>query len=549
MKHAHYRDCPALPQLPNPQAAVDPFFPLQKAKLLGLAIWATVVALQALVFWTSEHALTSMLMLGGGTFGILYTANRGRLTRTPISTTIIAGYTAYYFILPPVATFLELRPVVSNLASPVAVQVHAVVGLSALVMSHWAYARAPVLQRLRTAITERVGVPLRMFAPATNQQVVLIGLIGLAAMAYQIFVAGAAQQDALGADNKLMQALYPLAYVPFCMLIPALTPANASSRRKWLLVLGGYFCLLLIVAMARNTRASFLIGIMSIAMCFSFGIAAGLIPAAALRARRLLGIAIVAAAALGPISDLATSMVIVREQRAEIDPFQLLEATAHTFSDKEAIEARRADDAEREREWDERYTENLFLARLSNLKFTDNSLALVERMDAGDIEYFRALEYGKVLSILPRPILAVVAPEVDKDFVGGSSGGDLMLYTVSHKWSVLGGFRTGSLLGSSFALFGWLYPIVIAVSVIPVFLLADSQVRTISRDGREQLIFSPMAAAGFFTWFFYATSAATGVESFSALFEFPAREWLQLALIYFFAHAVTAALPALRTTR
>jgi hypothetical protein len=64
---------------------------------------------------------------------------------------------------------------------------------------------------------------------------------------------------------------------------------------------------------------------------------------------------------------------------------------------------------------------------------------------------------------------------VDKNMVTTSSMGDLMLFTVTGDTDALGGFRTGSIFGSGYSLFDWLYPGVLAMLAIVTFALADAQ--------------------------------------------------------------------------
>ena len=166
-------------------------------------------------------------------------------------------------------------------------------------------------------------------------------------------------------------------------------------------------------------------------------------------------------------------------------------------------------------------------------------------MDDTKKRYFRRLEFERSLSAFPRPLLEGLGLDVDKDFVGGSSGGDLLLYAVTGNSYVLGGFRAGSIFGSGYALFGWLYPLVLALSAPLLFALADaltSRTRTSGAEGGPGgwlPVLSPMAIIGFFAWFSYFTSAARGMESFSSLSYYLLRGWLEVLAIYAVAYWVS----------
>lgn len=243
-------------------------------------------------------------------------------------------------------------------------------------------------------------------------------------------------------------------------------------------------------------------------------------------------IVVLAAGLIGPVADIATSMVIVRSKRADLPPLELLQETLATYGDKEAIRERRLEDQGEQVGWDERYTDNLFVARIANLKYTDNGIDLAMRMDSAARVFVQDMEIQRALSIFPLPVLGVIAPWVDKHAATSASGGDLMLYAVTRDSYVLGGFRTGSLLAMSFAVFGWFYPIPIMALLLLLFSIGDAQSAVVCRDGKRFPVISVMAAATFFTWFYYLTSAATGVESFSDLAGFIVRGWVQVLLVY-----------------
>ncbi len=190
---------------------------------------------------------------------------------------------------------------------------------------------------------------------------------------------------------------------------------------------------------------------------------------------------------------------------------------------------------------DEFYLDNVFLARLCNLKFPDNSISRALKLNEAGRRYIREFEWQKTLGVFPRPVLKLLGLSVDKNFTTSSSTGDVMLYAVTGSPYVLGGFRTGSIFGSGYAMFGWFYPLVFGLLAVFIFIFADAQTsrkQISNQTGRAnwQPILSPMAIITFFTWFFYLTSAATGCDSMSKLAQFMLRGWLQVLLIYAVAY-------------
>ncbi len=521
------------------------FLQLNKLRFHGLTIWSAIVLLQSTWWLSWENQISALLTLAGGILGVSVFLRKDYLREFPISTSMLLGYTTYYFLLPPVATAIEWKPLTHNLDHPVLVLVHAVVCLLFLLAAHIFYRNAPPMQSLRMMIVERVYRPLHFFRAPGNLHLLAMGIIGLLAMSYQIFIAGTVQQEALGTGNKFMQGMFPLAYLPYAILVKPAMGSDVRLSRKWLLIIAYYTVLLVLVSIGYNRRETFLLGMMSIAMVYAYGLAIQLFSSARLFIGRNVVIAIFCIWFVsGPVADFATSMVIVRNQRTDVSPIQLMDKTLTAFQDKDAIRARRIKDKKKSAysaTYSNYYVDNLFLARMANLKFPDISLGLAISLNSIGKEYLRKVEWQRLLSVLPRPIIKILGLSVDKGFTTSCSGGDLLLYAATGSPNALGTFRTGSIFASGYVIFGWFYPFVLALLAIFLFAFADAQTsrrQLPSQAGKPEWvpIFSPMAIVTFFSWFFYLTCAATGIESMSELTRFMLRGWLQVLLIYAVAY-------------
>lgn len=525
-----------------------PSLTLQMHRRRFLLAWSLLVLLQMFCWLNTQNVATAALILCGGIVGTTVSARLTLLRSHPVSTLILLGYTISYFLLPPFATLIEWKPVTNNLIHPELIYVHALVCLLFLLGAHALYRKSFIAASLRTFMVSRLYTPLGYFRTPGNLQLMILGGIGLVAMAYQIFVAGWAREEVLSADSKLMQALFPLVYMPYCILVrPIIGDAPARIPLSWKLTLAAYTVPLLLVSMGSNSRAAVLLGISSIAIAYLYGVVVRLIPARLLRPRNAVLSVLLLFLLQGPVADMATSMVIVRSERNDLAATQLLEATMTTFQNKRALEERRRLNEVKNYDWDEYYVDNLFLARLSNLKFADESLDLALRQDASAKVMLRNLEWQNVLGVFPRPLVDALGLPVDKDLVK-SSGGDLMLFSTTGDFDALRGFRTGSIFGSGYALFGWLYPIVIALASIIIFALADAQTTRIrnpdpaARPGAWIPVFNSLTAARLFAFVFFLTSAATGVESMFALTHFILRGWVETLLVYLFAYWLSYAI-------
>jgi hypothetical protein len=514
-------------------------------KAIGLSLWVVAVAIQFLWWIEEQKAAPTMLVLAGGIIGTTFFFRRNILSRYPISASMMLGYSTYLFLLPPIATLLERKPLTNNLDHPVMDFLHIFICFLVLMGAHFIYRNWNLLQNLRWFIAERVYKPVNFFSAPSNLHLLAMGGIGLMATYLQVFVGGGVQQELLGVGNKFMQALFVLAYLPFVTLVRPTMGDDGGVNRKWLCILVGYTILLLILSIARNSRTVFLLGLASIGLVYIYGHSIGIFNTRIFSVKRLAIAALGTVIVLGPIADIATSMVIARGERGDISAKMLVLRTVDIFSDKRAIRARRLESLDENTQWDERYVDNQFMARLANIKFVDNSLDLALMMDTSDRSYFREIEIQRSLSVLPRPLLQGLGLSVDKDFVLAFSGGDLLLYTVTGNDSVLGEFRAGSIFGSGYALFGWGYPFVLSILALLLFAMADSLTSriAIARPDRSSAgwlpVLSPMAVIGFFTWFSYFTSAARGLDSFSSLTNYLLRGWLEGFFVYAFAYWIT----------
>lgn len=513
----------------------------QRWRITLLLGWAALVAVQSLLWLSAANMAAALLVVAGGVLGVHTMARPARLRAYPISTSLVLGYATSYFLIPPVATLLEWKPLTYNLTHPVLDFGHAFVCMLVLLGTHKLYRKSATAMQVRQLVANRVYRPLGIFRTPGNAQMMVMGGVGLAAMMYQVFVVGTITEGSGGALNRLMQAMYPLAYLPYCMLVRPLIGSHnyMPLALRWKVVLVGYTAVLAVISVGSNSRALVLIGTISLCLVLVYGFITRTLPLRLYRPRRLVAIGLALALLQGPVSDLATSMLIARAQRNDVSAGELISATVDTMQNQDAIRERRLADVNDDHQtWDERYVDNVFLARLANMKFADATLDLALRQDTSARAELRRLEWERVLSVIPAPLIEALGMHVDKDFVTTSSGGDLLLFTVTGDRDSLGGFRTGSIFGSGYALFDWLYTGVVAILIFLTFMLADAQTtrREIpARDGspaRWEPVFAPLVVTRYFTWVFYMTSAATGVESLSGLTQFLLRGWVEVAVVY-----------------
>ena len=513
-------------------------------RTIFIIFWFAIVTIQWLTWQGIQNNIATILTLFGGGFGISICFRKKYLVGFPVSTLIVLGFVCYYFLFPPFATFFEGKPLTNNLIFPELVLLHAFACLFFIICSHYVYRNMQAIQSIRWFISRKIYQPLNFFQSPENLHLILMGCIGLIAMVIQVFYAGGYQQEASGFVNKFMQGLYPLSYLPYVIFIGKLYGRKIHFNQSIFITLFVYTIILVVVSIGRNSRAALFTGIASIVLGYFYGLAVGLYKIDKSNVWKIFITIIIVLLASGPITNLGISMVAVRGNRSEISAVELVSNTIKTYQNKQTLNKFINQSTRNQSSW-QNYVDNIFMARIANLKFADISINMGLTMSNRSKEYIRKIETERILAILPRPIINLLELRVDKDFVGSSSSGDFMIYAGTGNVYALRGYMTGSLFGNGYVVFGWWYLLVLLCLSIIIFILADSLTTRINIGSTIQFlnnfvpIFSPIVIVSLFTWFFYLTSAATGAESFTDLANYIIRGWIQILFIYSFTYWIT----------
>jgi hypothetical protein len=173
-----------------------------------------------------------------------------------------------------------------------------------------------------------------------------------------------------------------------------------------------------------------------------------------------------------PASDLVTAMAIARAGRGKESPIKTVEKTLEIFSDKEILDRRLNDPVIQSnyQKYDEIYIFNPLLARLITTKFHDNALYYGASIaDSSSADILRTS--GKlILTVLPQPFIDFLKLDIRKQDLKFSGGDLLAHYSIG---TPLNGYRTGSVFGQGFAIFGWLFTVIYFVFCFMLFAAID----------------------------------------------------------------------------
>ena len=433
---------------------------------------------------------------------------------------------------------------VFNLTIPFQVFFHSLAALSILLLTHYLYRKMIANQnRNQHSFLYR----LQLFQPPSEAQIWLIGFVGIATSYYIFFINPSIYREFTGtAGNKLLESLIPFSYAPFFIPLGKLYGSSKMPSKQLWIKLALYTILLFIISIGRNSRGAFMIGFTSIAFAYFLGLITEIFKSNIFTQKNAV-IAIVAILVItGPIADLGTAMVTVRNDRNDVKASELIGLTMVAFQDKKALKMKRLEDRQHEGEWDEKYLDNIFTARFSNLKFNDASLLLSAKVGENN-PAMRDYTINHSLAAFPQPFLEALNIHIDKNSIVSLSFGDYIYSLAGAGDYAFGTFRTGHFAGTGMASFGWWYLLILAAGLIPVYFLVDKLVFVKQPDSEQKHIrlrFSFCGLLALTTIFQFLPS-----ESVSTIVNFLFRGWIQMVLLYFILFHITRVLVKMGTLK
>jgi hypothetical protein len=520
------------------------FFKESKKNFLDSFVWLSWIALmsssllQIILFPTIDNTLASICVITAWLILTSLFLKSKTLKAYPLSTFLIIGFTATQFYFPLIFTLLEGKPVVFNLELPLQVFAHSLLCLIILSIAHLLYQK---VNKLSFNNEHTLLNKASFFTPPTELQLWIMGIIGLSCAFYVHLYAVTASKTTGAASDKVLEALVPFSYAPFFIPFGKLYGNNKKHTASLILPLLFYTLVLFAISIARNSRGAFMIGFTSLGFAYLLGLLLGYYQTRILTLRNILVVTIAFWLFTGPIADIGTAMVLVRQQRSDIAYTELMGLTFEAFNDKEAIRIYRLSDIDltENREWDENYLNNIFIARFSNLKFNDTSLLLASKIREGDSDILN-FTIDHFLSTFPLPVLETFGVQIDKESVNHVSFGDYLLAKVSGNPQVLGSFLTGHFAGLGMAAFGWWYLAILGVGIVPVYFLYDklvTHIRHTPYPGAIPTIELRFSFCGLLSLTaIFQFLPAESVESIAA---FLVRGWLQMIILYFCIFHIT----------
>jgi len=427
---------------------------------------------------------------------------------------------------------LEWQPLTFNLRFPVLTFGSSLAFVMICIAAHALFSHSALLTMFSHKIRDAIYKPLGLLRVPSDMELWVLGAIGIVAVLLsstgeQLYGANGVKAGDVG--SKFLQSFIGFTSAPYIILFKNGLISNKAERTqisKWLLA--GYSVAILGIAVARNARSAFAEVILIVAVCVMAMLLKGSIR---INSRTLAvagALAIIGLPFAGLLGNLSAAMTIVRSERYSLSTGALVGKTIDTMMSPEIIKNAKEQGNIITADYNEIYFKNEFFTRFSVTKYTDINWSAI----GGFPEVTPALHDLAMTGLgehfwglMPTPVLNAFHINVDKEsqlFL--SSQGDLYVNYASMK--DLGGFVTGSAIGDSYVLFGWLSPFIVMAVVIVYFIFMDSFLIFDGKGNVFVLAFSVLLAARIFQGLILP-------EGFAEYPGFFVRGLPQLVLLYF----------------
>ncbi|RYZ78136.1 MAG: O-antigen polysaccharide polymerase Wzy, partial [Proteobacteria bacterium] len=369
------------------------------------------------------------------------------------------GLGATYFYLPLIFTTLEFNPLHNKLTIPIE-DFSAVLALYiCLILMQRFCARFSLTRSLRRCFSHRVLKPLGFFSTPSELQLWGMGMVGVIG-----FLVGHSSTHEADSETleKFFQSFRIFTFAPFLLLVPQMI-GGTNKIKKSATALIIFTVVLFCLAMSTGSRGYTVVGLVTAVCSYWLGVWTGVMPGPRIKFRHVALVGIGVFLMTGPLAVAFTAAQAAASGKGRDRSIsEAFSDFVEAFSTKDIVEnykfaSEKA--SQREGAWTEDYLNNEFLRRFANLIFLDNTFSISLTLDDSARERLAKLEALRMLSILPDPMIQFLELDVNKKEDLKGTMGDLFYNETQSADTGLGSFKTGSLVASSYNLFGWGFPL------------------------------------------------------------------------------------------
>lgn len=487
-------------------------------------LWLVFLAFisQLIIDFSTINIATSCIVFTTGMLSLCYFRLSDVFETHPLSSYAIFGFLLTSQLGALFAQSVAWVAISENLRQPILTFSLLAMYQAIAILAHFLYRIITNKTTNKPGIIRNTLTALGIYSTPSAINLWFIGFIGLFALL-------------LSNISKVADGLSFLAWAPF--LIPIylqqLGPNYCNAKINYLFLV--VFALLIaLMAMAFNARSIMLSGIATVLLLF---LLIGMRSNKAITFEMLSKFIILGLFGLAlswPASNMVTAMVVARKDRAKLSIDKMVVNTFENFLDPEKLEEYSKESILKELRsaYDEAYIENPIIARFVITKFHDNTLYFAGRVSEKGSEDVWKISKEFFWATLPQPWLDELKIDVNKDTLRFSMGDIIVNQAVGLP---LGGFKTGSVFGQGYVMFGNLFPIIYFFMCLILYTSIDI---FSTRTAEKVTILSAIGMLHIWPNFLFGITA----DSLHHLFNSAFRDVLQSVLLYTIIFAIAKGL-------
>jgi hypothetical protein len=548
------RNFPLFPPLQQSSAQANaklilPFwwFIFSFAAVFQMVVWHDLENIAcALIAWTS-CILTGFVMIKPRV-----------LVSYPWSSLMVLMFCLATCGLPLLSLLLQWDPMTFNLEVPVATFSHLLACQILLLLIHLGYRNAKFWRRLEEGFRMKVLRPSGLLDVPSWVEALAIGAIGLASSVYVFIILpeqnGGESSITGPVLEKFVQGLCPLTFAPFLLLFSQNTGKDRGGFIYRVVFVVLYTVPVLLIAWAYNTRSQVFLGFAIIGIYLSLLILSGKVRLSLGRIVIFGVVSLLITSTIG--TDVAVAMRVARENRSQVSALEIVKETFQLLTSRREEIAKQRELMSQGNDYAEAwYVTSPLFSRFICTQFQDRTLAIGLALDEWSKEKLRHVEFERVLTTLPNPVLNLLSdPQInlidaqyDKNEVnvGGASIGAWMLYLggssrmtgskpviMDENGKLIGDVQAcGGFIGDGFAAYGWGYLLIFGGAAFLLFAFSDSLYGFVGKlVGESAVQETNFAMVGLVNG--YALATALTLESIAEILRFLIRQPLQWMVVY-----------------
>ena len=395
----------------------------------------------------------------------------------------LLGLGVTFFWLPLIITFLESKPLTFRFQNPYLTFNNQLINLVMLIAAY----RFCLSSYRRNNILQRLWTKLGYFTPPTDNQMWVMGFIGMFAFLFLLSVMGSDEGMAenLGFVGHLCGVLRPFITLPFLILFRKIYGGMDNEKKSFLLLVM-FFVLNVALGLATGKRTTILGPVMTLALCY-------LIPAFtenkllfSLRNTIILFVALYLVT--GPVANMAMAMAVGRDNHGQTNASMAFDNIMKIYEDKELLHSLYQMSVANEDNmgnnmygWSEYYVDNVLLDRFCNIRVCDATLYYANKLGFDNPKMHEYMA-NQVLFLLPTPILHALDININK-FELQYTPGDLLSTEGLWLKEQYHGYRVAGDTGIGLYLWGYKYYIFAFFLYYALFYFLSSKV-LVTQDGK-----------------------------------------------------------------